>query len=244
MPSRGERIERRPAACGHGADGSIAPCSSSSISMASSIARPRASPASGAALAARAAAGDDVVYVTNNAMHYHGDYLPRLEGHGAPGRARSRGHVRARERHVRARRDAERPARAGRRGQRAGARAARGGPRRRHRGARRDADEPGGPRRLGGGRSSRRGRRRARPAADLPPDRRGGRLRARRLGARGHEPRPDLPDRARLPAGRGLGGGGDRGGVADDREGHHRQARAVPARGGGEAGRAAMRTAR
>lgn len=35
-------------------------------------------------LAARAALGDDVVYVTNNAMHYHTDYLPRLTGHGAP----------------------------------------------------------------------------------------------------------------------------------------------------------------
>jgi glycerol 3-phosphatase-2 len=36
------------------------------------------------ALAARVAAGDDVVYVTNNAMHYHSEYIPRLEGHGAP----------------------------------------------------------------------------------------------------------------------------------------------------------------
>lgn len=36
------------------------------------------------ALAARAAAGDDVVYVTNNAMHYHTDYVPRLGALGAP----------------------------------------------------------------------------------------------------------------------------------------------------------------
>ena len=36
------------------------------------------------ALAARAAAGDDVVYVTNNAMHYHADYVPRLAALGAP----------------------------------------------------------------------------------------------------------------------------------------------------------------
>ncbi|HEX5826471.1 MAG TPA: HAD-IIA family hydrolase [Candidatus Limnocylindrales bacterium] len=36
------------------------------------------------ALAARAALGDDVVYVTNNAMHYHADYIPRLASHGAP----------------------------------------------------------------------------------------------------------------------------------------------------------------
>ncbi|MDQ1323993.1 MAG: hypothetical protein QG587_1329 [Chloroflexota bacterium] len=41
-------------------------------------------PGVGPALAARAALGDVVVYVTNNAMHYHGDYLPRLAGHGAP----------------------------------------------------------------------------------------------------------------------------------------------------------------
>lgn len=41
-------------------------------------------PGVGAALAARVALGDDVVYVTNNAMHYHTDYLPRLAGHGAP----------------------------------------------------------------------------------------------------------------------------------------------------------------
>jgi glycerol 3-phosphatase-2 len=37
-----------------------------------------------AVLAARAAAGDHVVYVTNNATAYHADYLPRLRGHGAP----------------------------------------------------------------------------------------------------------------------------------------------------------------
>ena len=35
-------------------------------------------------LAARAAAGDDVVYVTNNAMTYSAEYLPRLASHGAP----------------------------------------------------------------------------------------------------------------------------------------------------------------
>ena len=35
-------------------------------------------------LAARVALGDEVVYVTNNAMAYHTDYLPRLAGHGAP----------------------------------------------------------------------------------------------------------------------------------------------------------------
>ena len=32
----------------------------------------------------RAQAGDDVVYVTNNSMHYRGDYVTRLAGMGAP----------------------------------------------------------------------------------------------------------------------------------------------------------------
>lgn len=41
-------------------------------------------PGVAAVLAARAASGDTVVYVTNNAMHYHGDYVPRLAGMGAP----------------------------------------------------------------------------------------------------------------------------------------------------------------
>ncbi len=41
-------------------------------------------PGVGAALAGRVASGDDVVYVTNNSMYYHTDYLPRLEGLGAP----------------------------------------------------------------------------------------------------------------------------------------------------------------
>jgi 4-nitrophenyl phosphatase len=35
-------------------------------------------------LADRVAGGDDVVYVTNNSMHYRADYLPRLEALGAP----------------------------------------------------------------------------------------------------------------------------------------------------------------
>jgi len=41
-------------------------------------------PGVGAALAARVAHGDDVVYVTNNSMYYHADYVPRLDGVGAP----------------------------------------------------------------------------------------------------------------------------------------------------------------
>ncbi len=41
-------------------------------------------PGVGAALAARAERGDDVVYVTNNSMYYHADYVPRLDGVGAP----------------------------------------------------------------------------------------------------------------------------------------------------------------
>jgi len=41
-------------------------------------------PGVAAVLAARAAAGDDVVYVTNNSMWYRADYVTRLESMGAP----------------------------------------------------------------------------------------------------------------------------------------------------------------
>lgn len=41
-------------------------------------------PGVAALLAARAAAGDDVVYVTNNSMHYRADYVTRLRELGAP----------------------------------------------------------------------------------------------------------------------------------------------------------------
>ena len=41
-------------------------------------------PGVAAVLAARAAAGDDVVYVTNNSMHYRAEYVSRLEALGAP----------------------------------------------------------------------------------------------------------------------------------------------------------------
>ncbi len=41
-------------------------------------------PGVAAVLAVRAAAGDSVVYVTNNSMHYRAEYVPRLAAHGAP----------------------------------------------------------------------------------------------------------------------------------------------------------------
>jgi 4-nitrophenyl phosphatase len=41
-------------------------------------------PGVAAVLADRSARGDDVVYVTNNSMHYRGDYVTRLAGMGAP----------------------------------------------------------------------------------------------------------------------------------------------------------------
>src|SRR5688500_20393555 len=41
-------------------------------------------PGVAAVLAQRAAAGDDVVYVTNNSMHYRADYVTRLTELGAP----------------------------------------------------------------------------------------------------------------------------------------------------------------
>src|SRR5512141_2763809 len=39
-------------------------------------------PGVAAVLMARAEAGDDVVYVTNNSMHYRADYVTRLAGLG------------------------------------------------------------------------------------------------------------------------------------------------------------------
>ena len=181
--------------------------------MASSIARPRACPASAEALAERAALGDQVVYVTNNAMHYHGDYLPRLEGHGAPvGPDRVVTSARASALYVRdempevrrvlavgasglerelreAGLDVVTAAHAATRMSQEGIDgwAAAGHP---------DAVVVG-----------------PRPAAHVPADRRGGRLRPRRVRAGGHEPRPDLPDRARLPARRRVRRRGDRDGV-------------------------------
>ncbi len=41
-------------------------------------------PGVAAVLAARAALGDDVVYVTNNSMHYRADYVTRIAAIGAP----------------------------------------------------------------------------------------------------------------------------------------------------------------
>ena len=41
-------------------------------------------PGVAAVLAARASRGDDVVYVTNNSMHYRADYVTRLSGMGCP----------------------------------------------------------------------------------------------------------------------------------------------------------------
>src|SRR5919109_2664222 len=41
-------------------------------------------PGVAAVLADRAARGDDVVYVTNNSMHYRGDYVTRLTAMGCP----------------------------------------------------------------------------------------------------------------------------------------------------------------
>jgi HAD superfamily hydrolase (TIGR01450 family) len=41
-------------------------------------------PGIAAVLASRAAGGDDIVYVTNNSMHYRADYVTRLSDMGAP----------------------------------------------------------------------------------------------------------------------------------------------------------------
>ena len=44
-------------------------------------------PGVGALLTARAALGDDVVYVTNNSMWYRAEYVDRIRGMGAPASA-------------------------------------------------------------------------------------------------------------------------------------------------------------
>ena len=64
--------------------------------------RRRPVPGVAAVLADRAARGDDVVYVTNNSMHYRADYLTRLAAMGAPVRPTGR-LVRARDRALPAR---------------------------------------------------------------------------------------------------------------------------------------------
>ena len=58
--------------------------SSWSTSTASSTAAREPVPGVAAVLADRAARGDDVVYVTNNSMHYRADYQTRLAAMGAP----------------------------------------------------------------------------------------------------------------------------------------------------------------
>ena len=63
----------------------IARCSScSSTSTAWCTAAPSPSRASPRSSPPGRAAGDDVVYVTNNSMHYRADYVTRLAGMGAP----------------------------------------------------------------------------------------------------------------------------------------------------------------
>ena len=69
-------------------------------------------PGVAAVLADRAARGDDVVYVTNNSMHYRADYQTRLAAMGAPGLARHGRLERARDRGLPARARPGHPARA------------------------------------------------------------------------------------------------------------------------------------
>ena len=158
-------------------------------------------PGVAAVLADRAARGDDVVYVTNNSMHYRADYQTRLAAMGAPvspdtvvssARATAlylRDHDPAIRRVLvlggsgleRELRDV--------------------GLRRGDVGRGRDPDEPGADRRLRRRRQPRRGRRRARPEPDLCAA--GGRLGLHpgRRPLHRHQPRPGLPDGARAAAG-------------------------------------------
>ncbi len=179
-------------------------------------------PGVAAVLAARAAAGDDVVYVTNNSMHYRADYVTRLAAMGAPVSAGPGRLVVAGDRAPPPRPRTGHPTRAGAGRRRPRARTARCRSRRRDDRRRGDPDDPGADRRLRGGRRAGCGRRRPRPEPDLPaPDRRR-RLHPGRRPVHRHEPRPDLPDGARPSAWgrlhRGRPGGDDRGHAAVDRQ--------------------------
>ena len=156
-----------------------------------------------AAVLADARPGDDVVYVTNNSMHYRADYQTRLAAMGAPvtpetvvSSARATAlYLRDHDPGIR------RVLVLGGSGLERELRDA--GLRRRHLGRGRDADEPGVDRWLRRGRPPRRGRRRARPEPDLrPAGRRLGQHPGRRPFHR-HQPRPGLPDRTRPATGAG-----------------------------------------
>ena len=130
-------------------------------------------PGVAAVLADRASRGDDVVYVTNNSMHYRLDYQTRLAAMGAPvspdtvvSSARATAaYLRDHDQGIRrvlvlGGNGLERELRDEGYDVVTSAR-------------RRDADEPGADRRLHGGRPARRRRRRARPEPDLCAARRG-----------------------------------------------------------------------
>ena len=205
--------------------------------MASSTVPRRPCPASAAVLAARAALGDEVVYVTNNAMHYHGDYVPRLAGHGAPvGPDRVVTSARASAAWIRQHMPGVRAVLSVGAGGldrellEAGfevTTAAHAATRMSQEGL--DGWEAAGP-------PGRRGRG-PRPAAHLPADRRGGGLRSRGRRVRGHEPGPRLPDGARPASRCRRRGGRDRGRRPPGTRGDDRQARALPAGGGRGHGR-------
>ena len=121
-------------------------------------------PGVAAVLADRAARGDDVVYVTNNSMHYRVDYVARLTELGAPVDARiGSSRPRVRPRSTCASHEAGHPSGAGRGRRRPGTGAARCGAGRGDRRACGDPDGPGRHRRDDRGRLAGCGGRRARP---------------------------------------------------------------------------------
>ena len=171
-------------------------------------------PGVAAVLAARAAVGDDVVYVTNNSMHYRADYVTRLAAMGAPITPdRVISSSRATALHLRDHEPGIRRVLA------FGA----GGLERELRDVgldvvtdrgRRDPDDPGDHRWLDGRGRPGCGHRRSRPEPDLPPPdgRRG--LHPSRRPVHRHQPRPDLSDGTWSAAGRRIDRHGPRG---DDR---------------------------
>ena len=182
--------------------------------------------------------GDDVVYVTNNSMHYRADYVDAPASRWAA-RSRRTGSCRRRGR---PRCTCQRHEPGIRRVLAVGAsgleRELRDvGPGCRDLSARRDADAPGRHRWLDGRRCARCGRERPRPDADLPAAGGRGGLHPGRRQVHRHEPRSGVPDGAGPATGRRRGRGGTRGVDRCDAA-VDRQARAAPVRDGGRGRRA------
>ena len=173
-------------------------------------------------LADRASRGDDVVYVTNNSMHYRADYVTRLAIDGLPGLRGARSCPRRGRRRCISSTTSRGSAACWRRCGWAGTRAARRRARCRHGRACCDTDAPGRHRWLDRGGCPRRRGDRPRPEPDVPAPGGGRRLCPCRGAVHRHQPGSGLSDRARLATGGRCDRCGarsiDRGHAADDRQ--------------------------